>query len=118
MSIASTLSKQGKTIQYRKMLGTGGTYNPATGVMGGGSMAPPVTLKAVLDGFGSVESQLRSGELVNNDLIETGRLRVFSVVKMHPGDIVTVDGEDYTVVYNKTVYKKEVAVLFEAVVRL
>jgi hypothetical protein len=117
MSVAATIARAGKTCTWRQMPGTGGTYDTATGTV----IAPvstTTTIKMVLDGFGSVESQLRAYVFGGKTLLQTGQLRAFTVANLRPGDIVTIDGEDYTVVYCKSIWKKEKVVCNEALIQL
>lgn len=117
MSIASTISRAGKTVQWRKMMGDGGDYDVTTGTVA--VLATEVTdIKVVFDGFGSVESQLRGMFFGKGGLVQDGQLRAFTVAMLHPGDIITADGKDYTVVYVKSIWKKSSVVLNEALVQL
>lgn len=117
MSIESTIARNGKTVRWRKMAGTGGTYNTATS-----KVDPPYIpfkdIKALIDGFGSVESQLRGADFGNKTLIQEGQLRLYTVTNVRPGDIVSVDEEVYTAFYNKSIWKKSKAVCYEVLVQL
>jgi hypothetical protein len=117
MSIEATISRAGKTCTWRKMLGTGGVYDTATGAVTAPTFTT-TTIKMVLDGFGSVESQLRAFAFGTKSLLQEGQLRAFTVANLRPGDIVAIDGEDYTVIYCKSIWKKEKVVCNEALVQL
>jgi len=117
MSIAATIARAGKTCTWRKMLGTGGSYDETKGTVTAPTYATE-TIKMVLDGFGSVESQLKAFFFESKTLIQEGQLRAFTCAAIRPGDIVTIDSEDYTVNYVKSIWKKDKVVLHEAVVQL
>lgn len=117
MSVASTIAKNGKSVVWKKMLGKGGDYDPATGKQ----IAPTYdtqNIKVVLDGFGSVESTLKAFVFGNKSLLEEGQLRVFTVSALRPGDVIHVDDDVYTVGNVKTIWKKSKVVLYEAVIKL
>jgi len=117
MSVAATIARAGKTCTWRKMLGTSGTYDTATGTVTAPTFTT-TTIKMVLDGFGSVESQLRAFAFGSKSLLQEGQLRAFTVSNLRPGDVVTIDSEDYTVVYCKSIWKKEKVVCNEALIQL
>lgn len=117
MSIAATIARSGKSATWRQMLGKSGTYDPSSG-----TVVNPVTktqtIKVVLDGFGSVESQLRALAFGDKSLLQEGQLRAFTVASLQPGDVITIDADDYTVVYCKAIWKKEKVVCYEALIQL
>lgn len=117
MSVASTISRNGKSAVWKKMLGKGGDYDPATGKV----VAPTYdtqNIKMILDGFGSVESTLKAFVFGERSLLEKGQLRAFTVSALRPGDVVHLDDEVYTVVAVKSIWKKSKVVLYEAVIQL
>lgn len=118
MSVAATIARNGKTCTWRKMLGTGGAYSPSSGTVINTPTYVTETIKAVIDGFGSVESQLRALVFGNKSLLQEGQLRIFTVAALKPGDVLGIDSDDYTVVSCKSIWKKEIVVLYEAVVGL
>ena len=115
MSVASTVRRNGIRIIWRKMLGEGGAYdfNAATVAA---AYAAPVEIYGVLDGFGSVESQLSSEHFRDKELSETGDYRVFTTTRISAGDTMEFDSEVYTVLKVKAVWKKARIVLFMAAV--
>lgn len=116
MSVSSVIAKNGVRVIWTPMGGSGKTYDTSTGTMVGAPVVPK-TISVVLDGFGSVESKLRSGEFGANSVVENGAVRFFCVEPVKNGDILTINGDRMTVEYCKTVWKKDKIVLYSGQVR-
>jgi hypothetical protein len=116
MNLAPVIAKNGKKIQWTSMSGQGKVYDSSTGTMVGGA-AVTRTISAVLDGYGSLESQLRFEQFRTGELVGKGGARIFCVENIKPGDKVQIDDIMYTVRHSKSVWKKDVVVLYEALVQ-
>ena len=117
MSYAGLIQRNGMKILWRKMLGEGGVYDYTTATVAQPSFAPAVTIYGVLDGFGSMESQLRSEQFEANDLEIMGATRVFTTSKLEAGDVVEFDGHARSVFLVKDIWKKNKVVLYMALVK-
>ena len=114
MNLEANIARNGQTIYWKKMAGTGGTFNTATRTVENASSSASVAIpiKAVVDGFGTITTMLRSIAFAAQSLRQAGQLRVFTCHAVGMGDILTVDGVNYTVIFGKSIYYHGKIVLY------
>lgn len=116
MSTASTIKRNGMPISWRKMNGNDGVYDFTSASV----VAAPITTVAiygVVDGFGSVESQLRGEQFGAEGLEVAGSFRVFTTTKVEPGDVLGFDSDFFTCFFVKPIFKKKKVECYMALVR-
>lgn len=112
MSIAATLQRSGTPILWRKMNAVGGTYDFTSATVVAPAQAPPVTIYAIIDGFGSTSSKMVNPEQFDHNSLEFGgTYHIYTVEKLEIGDVVEFGGDSFTVYEVKQAWKKGNVVL-------
>lgn len=118
MSIEGTVRKKGKKILHIPGPSSAlGVFDVATGTVVQTPL-PQREIFAVLDGFGSLESQLRADEYKTGSSESDGSLRVFAASRLDKGDTVVIDEKSYVLKYVKQVWKGSRVVFWEGVAEL
>lgn len=118
MNAAGAISRNGTTVLWSPMSGGAGVYDPTSGTVVGPPEAAAKKIKAVLDGYGSIASQLRADHFSTNSVEVAGGLWVYTTAAIQTGDKLEINSQVYTVKFSKAIYSKEKILVYVAQVEL
>ena len=111
MSFSGTIQRNGMKVSWTSMGGTNGTYNPATGTMVGETSVTQ-EIYCVVDGYMSTAGKVKSDVFDRGTLVQGGILNVYTTVSVQLGDRLFIDGNSYTVMFRKSIWRKNAPVLY------
>lgn len=114
MSYDGTIQRNGKAVTWIPMSGTDRVYDVSSQTMVGAPENTGTVIYAVIDGYMSQAGKVRGEQFDPHTLTAGGILNIFTTEAVHVGDRIIIDGSGYTVIWIKTIWKKDVIVLREA----
>ena len=112
MSFDGTIQRNGVQVSWTPMGGTNRIYDTSTGTMIGGPDDTVSSIYVIVDGFMSTAGKVRSDAFDRGTLVTGGLLNCYTTAPVGLGDRLTIDGNLYTVMFRKSIWRKNKPVLY------